>query len=77
MVKFGKLLALGKKGARMGIAAGLNRVGGVDGAIRLANSVIQPRLASGIQAVAGYKRGGVIVVKVVKKRKAAPRRRRA
>ena len=75
MVNFGKLKKLAGAGARAAVKAGLARVGGVEGATRMATAALAPRLSQGIQAVAGYKKGGVIVVRVVKKKRAVRRRR--
>jgi hypothetical protein len=79
MVNFGKLKKLAVSGARAAARVGIARAGGAAGISNSVQAALAPRIAAAVTRVAGpgYKRGGVVVIRVPAKKKRATRRRRA
>jgi hypothetical protein len=79
--KLSNLKKLAATGARAAVKAGIARAGGVEGIQNYARAALAPRLnsaiASGVARAAGMRAGGVVVVRVMAKKKRAVRRRRA
>lgn len=78
MVKFSAIKALAKRAGSTALKAAINQAGGAAGIQSTLTSALAPRLAAAVGRAQGMAMGGVVVIRVpAKKRKAAPRRRRA